>query len=80
MLIVFARFPVASPFESVLGEEAVQEVAATDGVGMRLRAVDVGPSGGGLHEEGAVGASLDVGVVERVDVYCHATGMVGQCF
>lgn len=67
--------PVASPSKAVLGEEAIGEVVAVYLEGEAASAVGVGLGGGGLDDANAVGAYLDLGVVEGVEVNGQAAGM-----
>lgn len=80
MLVVFDTVPGAAPDEAVLCEETVAEVALHNLVGKVSGTVDVGLAIGGLDNHCAVFPVTDVGVVERVDVYCQSSGMIGEFF
>ena len=78
MLPILHRAPGAAPFEAVLNEKAIQEVALDDLVGEALAAVDILRGRGGLHDAAAVLAGTHIGVIERVDVDRHALSMLGE--
>ena len=77
MLVVFAVFPAAAPFEAVLGKDDAGEVLFIDLHGEVTAAVYIGGSGGGLDGELAV-YHFDIGVVERIDVDRRAHAMLGD--
>ena len=77
MLVVFAVFPAAAPFESISGKEAKGEVVLIDFHGEGTASVYIGGSGGGLDGELAV-HHFDIGVVERIDVDRRAHAMFGD--
>ena len=77
MLVVFAVFPAAAPFEAVLGKDNAGEVLFIDLHGEVTAAVYIGGSGGGLDGELAV-YHFDIGVVERIDVDRRAHAMLGD--
>ena len=77
MLVVFAVFPAAAPFEAVLGKDDAGEVLFIDLHGEVTAAVYIGGSGGGLDGELAV-HHFDIGVVEWIDVDRCAHAMFGD--
>lgn len=68
MLVILAVFPVATPSESFLLEEAVTEVAFLNHIHMFLASVEIGTGCGWFHHFLAVFESFVVRIVERVDV------------
>ena len=77
MLVVFAVFPAAAPFEAVLGKDDAGEVLFIDLHGEVTAAVYIGGSGGGLDQEAAVYV-FHVGVIERIDVDGGAHAVFGD--
>lgn len=72
MLVVLAVGPVASPDKPVLLEKAIAQIAFHNLIGEVLLAVEIAGAGGGLDDLCAIGQDLVIGVVERVDIDCHA--------
>ena len=68
MLVILAVFPVATPSESFLLEEAVAEVAFPNHVHMFLASVEIGTGCSRFYHFLAVFESFVVRIVERVDV------------
>ena len=73
MLVVLDGIPVASPFEPVLHEQTVAEVALRDLVLELLLAVDIGFTRSRLDEDGTVLLPAYTRVVERI----HANQIQG---
>lgn len=80
MLIVFARPPVASPFEACFKKQADTEVVADYFVWEVLRAVAVFLGVGRLNVACAVGADFIIGIVKRIDIYRQSLGMLREFF
>lgn len=78
VLVVFHRFPVASPDESAGDEKPVAEVAFRQPVGRRFGAVGVRSGGRRFHHRRFRIKTAHVRIVERIDIYCQATAMVGE--
>ena len=79
VLVVLQGVPVASPSESVLHKQAVAEVAALQLVGRCLATIGIACAGSRLYD-GHAAFLPDAGIVERVDVYGHSQGVLGQPF
>lgn len=78
MLIVLDGIPVATPFEPVLHEQTVAEVALRDLVLELLLAVDIGFTRSGLDKDGTVLLPAYTRVVERIDIDGKTTGMIRE--
>ena len=77
MLVVFAVFPAAAPFESISGKEAKGEVVLIDFHGEVTASVYIGGAGSGLDQEAAVYV-FHVGVIEWIDVDGNAHAVFGD--
>ena len=80
MLPVFHSAPGTAPTETVLEEEAVEQVALLYLIRERLSAVDVSGSGNWLDDTLPVLACIDIGIVEGVDIDGHSQSMLGEFF
>ena len=78
MLVVFHRFPIASPYESAGGEKPVAEVAFGQPVGRRFGAVGVRSGSRRFNHRGFRVKTVYVRIVKRINVYCQAPAVVGK--
>ena len=78
MLIVLQGAPAATPAEAMLDEETIAEVARRDLITEASGAVGVWTASLGLHKERAVLPAAHTGIVQRIDVDGHTSGMVRQ--
>ena len=75
MLVVFHRAPRTTPTETMLHKQFIEQIAPLYLVGERCRAVAVFQGVRGLHRHPAVRTPAIVGVVQRIDIHRHASGM-----
>lgn len=78
VLIVLQRAPLSAPFEAVLDEQTVAQVALRYFVRPPLFAVGIAARRGRLYDGAAVLTLLDAGVVQRVDVDGQAQRVLRQ--
>ena len=75
MLIVLTTAPGTTPLETMLDKEPVTQVALLQLIIKSAVTVNVSAGGCRLDEEGAIGPTLDIRVIEGIDVDRHATAM-----
>lgn len=77
VLVVFAVFPAAAPFEAVLGKGDTGKILFIDLHGEVTAAVYIGGAGSWLDQEVTVYV-FHVGVIERIDVDGNAHAVLGD--
>ena len=75
VLIVLTTAPGTTPLETMLDKEPVTQVALLQLIIKCAVTVNVSAGGCRLDEEGAIGPTLDIRVIEGIDVDRHATAM-----
>ena len=78
MLVILHCFPVATPSETMLDKESVEQVALHDFIGIRLPAVRIGSPIVGRYQLSSVLSLPYIGIITSIDVDGHPHGVLGK--
>ena len=78
MLVILHRLPVATPSETMLDKESVEQVALHNLIRIRLTAVCIRHTVGGRDQLSSVSPHPHIMIITCVDVDSHPHGVLGE--